>query len=93
MTRRFCAPRHQADVIPLHGSVELGPLVGLADAILDITETGRTLQENGLRAIATVGESSARLVANRISYKVEYERIGAIVEELMGHVVQGAAAE
>lgn len=94
VTRRFLA-RHgiQADVIPLHGSVELGPLVGLADAILDITETGRTLQENGLRAIATVGESSARLVANRISYKVEYERIGAIVEELMGHVVQGAAAE
>jgi len=72
----------QADVIPLNGSVELAPLVGLADAVVDITQTGRTLQENGLRVIADVGHSSARLIANRISYKVGYERIGHIVQSL-----------
>lgn len=72
----------QADVIPLNGSVELAPLVGLADAVVDITETGRTLQENGLRVIADIAHSSARLVANRISYKVEYERIGFVARSL-----------
>lgn len=83
----------QADVIPLNGSVELGPLVGLADAIVDITETGRTLQENGLQMIATVAHSSARLVANRISYKVDYERIGYIVQALGRYIAQGAPAK
>lgn len=82
----------QADVIPLNGSVELAPLVGLADAVVDITETGRTLQENGLDVIATVAESSARLIANRISYKVGYERIGHIAQALTEHIEQEGSA-
>lgn len=81
----------QADVIPLNGSVELGPLVGLADAIVDITETGRTLKENGLEIIANVAESTARLVANRISYKVEYERIRHLVDALRSQVAEEAS--
>lgn len=90
VTSRFLSAHGiQADVIPLNGSVELGPLVGLADAIVDITETGRTLKENGLDVIATVAESSARLVANRISYKVDYERIGHIVRALKEQVAEG----
>lgn len=81
----------QADVIPLNGSVELAPLVELADAVVDITETGRTLEENGLRVIAEIAESSARLIANRISYKVEYERIGLIANALQRLVEKGAS--
>lgn len=81
----------QADVIPLNGSVELAPLVGLADAIVDITETGRTLKENGLDVIATVAESSARLIANRVSYKAGYERICHIVEALKAQVEKEVA--
>lgn len=91
VTARFLSAHGiQADVIPLHGSVELGPLVGLADAIVDITETGRTLKENGLQVIATVAHSSARLVANRISYKVDYERIRALADALLERVAEGA---
>lgn len=94
VTSRFLAAHGiQADVIPLNGSVELGPLVGLADAIVDITETGRTLKENGLHVIATVAESSARLVANRISYKVEYERIRHMVQRLTECIARGALSQ
>lgn len=91
VTTKFLS-RHgiQADVIPLNGSVELAPLVGLADAIVDITETGRTLKENGLEVIAQIAESSARLIANRISYKVQYERICHIVAALKEQLKQEA---
>lgn len=83
VARRFLEEHGiQADVIRLHGSVELAPRVGLADAIVDITETGRTLQENGLRVIAEIAGSTARLIANRISYKVHYDRIGFIADSL-----------
>ncbi len=74
----------QADIIPLHGSIELGPIIGLADAIVDITETGRTLVENGLESIATVMDSSSRLVANRVSYKMKYLEIQRLVNALEG---------
>ncbi|HEX6970614.1 MAG TPA: ATP phosphoribosyltransferase [Limnochordia bacterium] len=72
----------QVEVVPLSGSVELAPLVGLADAIVDVTETGRTLAENGLRKIATIAESSARLVANTVSLRVHFARIHALAEAL-----------
>lgn len=76
----------QVEVIPLHGSIELGPIVGLSDAIVDITETGRTLVENGLAIIATIADISARLIANRISHRTEYERIEGLVSQLRGAV-------
>lgn len=72
----------QAEVIKLNGSVELGPIVGLAEAIVDITETGTTLRENGLLPIATIGEVSARLIANRVSYKIKYPVIHRLVRDL-----------
>lgn len=72
----------QVEVIPLGGSVELAPLVGLADAIVDLTETGRTLHENGLRIVGHVMESSLRLIANPVSYKVEYRRIRELARRL-----------
>lgn len=72
----------QVDVIPLHGNIELAPLVGLADAVVDLTETGRTLRENDLTPIATIGVSTARLIGNRVRYKLLYERIEALTAAL-----------
>lgn len=72
----------QVEIIPLAGSIELGPMVGLSEAIVDITETGRTLAENGLVVIETIMESTARLIANRISLKTQREAIAALVSAL-----------
>ncbi len=72
----------QVEVIPLNGSIELGPLVGLSDAIVDITETGRTLIENGLQPITTIMESTSRLIANRVSYKIKTEQINSLVQKI-----------
>ena len=62
--------------------MELAPIVGLADAIVDITSTGQTLRDNELRMIADITDCTARLICNRVSYKVQYEWINAIVEKL-----------
>jgi len=72
----------QVELIPLSGSVELAPLVGLADAIVDLTETGATLRENGLRIVGSVMRSSLRLIANPVSYKVSFEAIRNLVERM-----------
>ncbi|HHX01668.1 MAG TPA: ATP phosphoribosyltransferase [Firmicutes bacterium] len=76
----------QVEIIALNGSIELGPMVGLSEAIVDITETGRTLAENGLVVIETIMESTARLVANRISLKTQREAIAALAGALEGVV-------
>ncbi len=65
----------QAEVIPVSGSVELAPLVGLADLIVDIVETGKTLQENNLDVMETVAEVSTMLIANRAAYKLRAAEI------------------
>lgn len=72
----------QVDVISLHGNIELAPLVGLADGVVDLTETGRTLRDNDLRPIATIGSSTARLIANPVRYKLRGEQIEAFVAAL-----------
>lgn len=82
----------QVEIIPLNGSVELAPLVGLADAIVDLTETGTTLRENGLRIIGSVMESSLRLIANPVSYKVRFDEIQSLVERLRPLVDTGVRA-
>jgi len=79
----------QVEVIPLRGSVELAPLVGLADAIVDITETGATLRANGLRIVGSVAPSTLRLIANPVSYKVHFERIKQLTERLRALVREG----
>lgn len=71
-----------AEVVKLSGSVELAPALGLADCIVDIVETGRTLEENGLVAVEEIVESSARLVVNRASYHARREEISELVETL-----------
>jgi ATP phosphoribosyltransferase len=75
--------KHQTvEIIKLNGSVELAPIVGLSEVIVDIVETGATLRENGLEVLEEVCPLSARLVVNQVSMKMESERIGKIITGL-----------
>ena len=74
----------QAEVIEVKGSVELAPLVGLADGIVDLVDTGRTLAENGLEVVEEISVCTARLVANRVAHKLRAAEIDAMVERLRG---------
>jgi ATP phosphoribosyltransferase len=78
----FEARGQAVEVVQLHGSVELAPQVGLVDAIVDLTATGRTLKENRLRIAATLGASTARLIANQASLKTRTEAVQAAVGRL-----------
>lgn len=71
----YSAQSRDIDIIKLHGSIELAPLLGLSDVIVDIVETGKTLLENGLEVKQTIVPISARLIANKVSYKFKYEEI------------------
>lgn len=70
------------EIIPLSGSIELGPLVGLADRIVDLVETGRTLRDNGLVVVDVIAESSARLIVNRANYQTKRSEIVGFVDAL-----------
>ena len=70
------------DIVKIEGSVELAPLVGLADGIVDIVETGTTLKENGLEVCEDVAPISARLIVNTVSMKLKQERIQEIVSHI-----------
>ncbi|KXG44399.1 ATP phosphoribosyltransferase [Tepidibacillus decaturensis] len=72
----------QVEVVQLHGSVELGPIIGLADRIVDIVSTGRTLKENGLVEMETIAHITTRLIANQVSYRMKQEKIKEIIERL-----------
>ncbi len=80
--RHFEETGRQAEVIEVKGSVELAPLVGLADGIVDLVATGRTLRENGLEVREQIATSSARLVANRVSHKLRAVEVDDLVERL-----------
>jgi ATP phosphoribosyltransferase len=80
--RHFEQTGRQAEVIDVKGSVELAPLVGLADGIVDLVATGRTLEENGLEVLEEIIDSSARLVVNRVSHKLRAGEVDDIVERL-----------
>jgi len=73
--RYYSGLSREIDIIELHGSIELAPLLGLSDVIVDIVETGTTLRENDLEVKDTVVPISARLIANKVSYKFKYEEI------------------
>ena len=75
--------KHQTvDIIKLNGSVELGPIVGLSDVIVDIVETGSTLRENGLTVLEEICPLSARMIVNQVSMRMEHERIRQLIGEL-----------
>ncbi len=82
----FAASARQVEIIKLYGSMELAPLTGLADAIVDVVDTGNTLRANGLEALEHVADSTARLVVNRVSMKISHELIAPIVERLRAAV-------
>jgi ATP phosphoribosyltransferase len=81
-TAHFAARGEDVEVIYLGGSVELAPLVGLSDCIVDVVETGETLRQNGLDVIETVCDVSAVTVANRVSMKLDRARVQALLDAL-----------
>ena len=79
----FYNQKHQTvEIIKLNGSIELAPIVGLSEVIVDIVETGSTLRENGLEVLEEVCPLSARIVVNQVSMKMEYERITQLITDL-----------
>lgn len=79
----FYDKKHQTvEIIKLNGSIELAPIVGLSEVIVDIVETGATLRENGLEVLEEICPLSARMVVNQVSMKMENERITGIINDL-----------
>lgn len=85
----FYDKKHQTvEIIKLNGSIELAPIVGLSEVIVDIVETGSTLRENGLEVLEEVCPLSARMVVNQVSMKMEYDRITKLIADLKGALAQ-----
>jgi ATP phosphoribosyltransferase len=76
----------QVELVHLDGSIELAPLVGLAERIVDRVQSGETLRANGLVEVATIATSTARLIVNRASMKTEYDAVRALVDEMRARV-------
>lgn len=85
----FYNKKHQTvEIIKLNGSIELAPIVGLSEVIVDIVETGSTLRENGLGVLEEICPLSARMVVNEVSMKMEHERITKIISQLKERLVK-----
>ncbi|MFO7982057.1 MAG: ATP phosphoribosyltransferase [Desulfuromonadales bacterium] len=83
ITERFFSSKGvQAELIKLYGSIELAPLVGLSERIVDLVSTGATLKENGMVEVETIAEITSRLIVNRASLKTKHERIAPLIEAL-----------
>lgn len=88
VARRYFESRgEQIELIKLYGSMELGPIVGLSDLIVDVVDTGNTLKANGLKPVDHIADISSRLVVNRAAMKMKHKQISAIIEQI------GAAVE
>jgi ATP phosphoribosyltransferase len=81
-TEHFADTGRQAEIVEVKGSVELAPLTGLVDGIVDLTATGRTLEENDLEVVEEIGVCTARLIANPVAHKLKAEAIDAIVRRV-----------
>ena len=90
-TRYFSGQGRAIDIIKLNGSIELAPIIGLSDVIVDIVETGTTLRENDLRVLETILPISARLIANKASFKFKYEGISRLAKLIAGAAEGGRA--
>jgi ATP phosphoribosyltransferase len=85
LAARYFGERGQpVEIIELSGSVELAPVLRLADCIIDLVETGRTLRENGLKIVEVIAPSSAQLVVNRASYQLKAKATGSLISALKG---------
>ena len=80
--RYYSAHSRQIDIIKLNGSIEIAPILGLSDVIVDIVETGSTLKENGLVVLEEICPLSARMIVNQVSMKMEADRIKELIKKL-----------
>jgi len=88
-TRRFYAAQgQQVDIIKLYGSMELAPLVGLADRIVDVVDTGNTLRANGLEPLEHIADISSRLVVNKASMKTKHQQIQQFIAHIRAAVIE-----
>ena len=86
-TRRYYAARgKQVEIIKLYGSMELAPIVGLADYIVDLVDTGNTLKADGLEPLEHIADISSRLIVNKAAMKMKHERVKALIERLKSAV-------
>jgi len=82
-TQRYYAEQgKQVEVIKLYGSMELAPLVGLADCIVDVVDTGNTLRANGLEALENIADISSRLIVNKAAMKIKYVQLKELIERI-----------
>ena len=88
--RYFAEQGRQAQIIPLSGAMEIAPLMGLADCIVDIVDTGNTLVANGLEARDVIAHVSARVIVNRASLKMRFDEIEALLQRLANVVEAGS---
>ena len=89
LTERYFSERGiQVEMVRLDGSIELAPLVGLADRIVDLVQSGETLRANGLVEVAEIARSTARLIVNRASLKTEYSPVSQLIERLKKQVAR-----
>ncbi|SHG37089.1 ATP phosphoribosyltransferase catalytic subunit [Thermosyntropha lipolytica DSM 11003] len=79
----------QVEIIKLHGNVELAPIMGIADMIVDIVSTGRTLRENNLVELVKIMDSTTRLICNRVSYRTKYDQIRPLLESFAKIIEKG----
>lgn len=80
--RFFRSQGLQVEIIKLHGNVELAPIMGISDIIVDIVSTGQTLRENNLIELVKIMDSTTRLIVNRVSYRTKYDRIQPLIETM-----------
>jgi ATP phosphoribosyltransferase/ATP phosphoribosyltransferase regulatory subunit len=80
----FASTGRQAEIVEVKGSVEIAPLTGLVDAIVDLTATGKTLRENGLTVLEEIVPSTARLIANPVAHKLKAAEMDRLVERIRG---------
>ena len=85
----YSGQSREIDIIKLNGSIELAPIVGLSEVIVDIVETGTTLKENDLEVFETIVPISARLIANKASFKFKSEQIERLVQSIAEQLQEG----
>jgi ATP phosphoribosyltransferase len=89
--RHFSEQGVQVEIIRLSGSIELAPLAGLCERIVDLVDTGRTLEENGLEEVEEISTATARLIVNRAALKTKYRQVRGMIDQLTA-VIQGGRA-
>ncbi|MCD8256718.1 MAG: ATP phosphoribosyltransferase, partial [Oscillospiraceae bacterium] len=86
----YAAQGREIDIIHLNGSIEIAPILGLSDVIVDIVETGKTLKENNLEVVETIFPISARLIVNKAGYAFQKERVEQVLQTLAAQMEEEA---